>query len=83
MREAIFGDRRKEVATLARDIVLLVREDGVGLDPERRRQAEAAIERLVARFAYCRKLCWRPGESPRAKALSRSRSCEDAGKSAG
>jgi serine protein kinase len=54
MREAIFGDRRKEVATIARDIVILVREEGAGLDPERRREAEATIERLVARFAYCR-----------------------------
>jgi serine protein kinase len=54
MREAIFGDRRKEVATIARDIVILVREEGVGLDPDRRREAEATIERLVARFAYCR-----------------------------
>jgi hypothetical protein len=31
-----------------------VREEGTGLDPERRREAEATIERLVARFAYCR-----------------------------
>jgi predicted Ser/Thr protein kinase len=54
MREAIFGDRRKDVANIARDIVLLVREEGVGLDAERKREAEATIEGLVARFGYCR-----------------------------
>ena len=54
MREAIFADRRRAVAELARDIVLLVREEGTGLDGERRREAEGTIERLIARFAYCR-----------------------------
>jgi predicted Ser/Thr protein kinase len=53
MREAIFADRRQAVATLARDIVVLVREEGVGVDPERRREAQAAIEGLVRRFGYC------------------------------
>jgi serine protein kinase len=54
MREAIFAERRQAVASLARDIVLLVREEGVGLDAERRRDAQATIDRLVSRFAYCR-----------------------------
>jgi predicted Ser/Thr protein kinase len=54
MREAIFSDRRKDVAGIARDIVLLVREEGVGLDAERKREAEATIEGLIARFGYCR-----------------------------
>jgi predicted Ser/Thr protein kinase len=54
MREAIFGDRRQEVANIARDVVLVVREEGVGLDAERRREAEGTIERLIARFGYCR-----------------------------
>jgi predicted Ser/Thr protein kinase len=54
MREAIFADRRKDVARIARDVVILVRDDGAGLDPERKREAEGTIERLVSRFAYCR-----------------------------
>ena len=54
MREAIFAERRPAVARLARDILLLVREDGAGLDGERRREAQATIDRLVGRFAYCR-----------------------------
>jgi serine protein kinase len=53
MREAIFADRRQSVASLARDIVLLVREEGVGLSAERKRDAQATIDRLVARFGYC------------------------------
>ena len=40
MREAIFADRRPAVATLARDIVLVVATRASGLDPERRRDAE-------------------------------------------
>jgi predicted Ser/Thr protein kinase len=53
MREAIFADRRPAVAALARDLVQLVREDGTGLDAQRRAEAEATIERM-GRFGYCR-----------------------------
>ncbi|HZU83704.1 MAG TPA: serine protein kinase PrkA [Polyangiaceae bacterium] len=53
MREAIFADRRQAVASLARDIVLVVREEGVGVEPQRRAEAQAAIERLSERFGYC------------------------------
>jgi hypothetical protein len=54
MREAIFADRRPAVARLARDLVVLVRDEGVGLDAERRAAAESTIERLAHRFGYCR-----------------------------
>src|ERR1700722_1327806 len=54
MREAIFGDRRQEVANIARDVVLLVREEGVGVDAERKLQAEKTIDGLISRFGYCR-----------------------------
>jgi hypothetical protein len=54
MREAIFADRRPAVAMLARDVIILVREDGAGLDKDRRREAEGVIERMTARFGYCR-----------------------------
>jgi hypothetical protein len=42
------------VAQLARSIVLLVRDEGVGLDAQQRREAEGAIDRLISRFGYCR-----------------------------
>jgi len=51
------GDLRRQapaVAILARDIIIVVRENGVGLDAARKRDAEAVIERLIARFGYCR-----------------------------
>jgi predicted Ser/Thr protein kinase len=54
MREAIFAEQRPAVARLARDLSLLVRSEGTGLDAERRRNAEAAIERMIERFGYCR-----------------------------
>jgi hypothetical protein len=54
MREAIFSDKRAEIAKMTKHIVVLVREDGAGLDAERRREAEDVVGRLVSRFAYCR-----------------------------
>ncbi len=54
MREAIFADRRPAVARLARDMVLVAREEGSGVDGERRRAAEATIEGMIERFGYCR-----------------------------
>ena len=54
MREAIFNDRRPAVALLARDVVVLVRDQGTGLDKDRRRDAEAVIDRMIAKFGYCR-----------------------------
>src|SRR6185312_9161761 len=54
MRDAVFSERRQAVAKLTRDLVLLVREEGTGLDAERRRNAEGVLERMIARFGYCR-----------------------------
>ena len=54
MRESIFSDRRPAVAQLAKWIVILVRDTGQGLEADQRRDAEATIERMIARFGYCR-----------------------------
>ncbi len=54
MREAIFADRRPAVAHLAKSIVILVREQGSGLDAEQKREAEGTIGRMISRFGYCR-----------------------------
>ncbi len=54
MREAIFADRRPAVAHLAKSLVILVREEGAGLDAQQRRDAEDTIGRMVARFGYCK-----------------------------
>jgi serine protein kinase len=54
MRDSIFGERRPAVAQRARDLEIVVRDEGTGLDTLRKKNAEATIERLIARFAYCR-----------------------------
>jgi len=54
MREVIFSEKRGEVGKIARDIVILVRDEGSGLDAGRRQQASEAIERLIGRYGYCR-----------------------------
>ncbi len=53
LREAIFNDKRGDVARRARDIVVLVRDDGSGLDDGRRREARQVLDRLASRFGYC------------------------------
>jgi hypothetical protein len=53
MREAIFSDRRPAVAKIARDMVLIARDQGVGVSAERRVLADGVMERLIARFGYC------------------------------
>ncbi|MES1186894.1 MAG: serine protein kinase PrkA [Myxococcales bacterium] len=52
LREAVFAERRSAVAKLSRDIILLLKENGEGLDAARRGAAERAVERLKAQFGY-------------------------------
>jgi predicted Ser/Thr protein kinase len=52
MRDAVFAERRVAVARLCRDVVLLVREEGGGLDVTRIAAARAAIEQLRQRYGY-------------------------------
>ncbi len=54
MRDAIYEGKRSEVAALARDVVLLTRDDGdTTMDAERRKNAQQCVDRLVALFGYC------------------------------
>ena len=53
MRDAIYEGKRPEVAALARDVVLLVRDEGAGLDDARRGDAQRCVDELVSRFGYC------------------------------
>ena len=52
MRDAVFAERRVAVAKLARDVVVLLREEGSGLDQARRAEVRAAIERWKDRSGY-------------------------------
>ncbi len=53
MRDAIYDGKRPSVAAMARDVVLFVRDAGVGLDAERKKHAQKCIDELVARYGYC------------------------------
>ena len=53
LREAVFADKRTEVATRARDIVVLVRDEGSGLDATTKRETREVLDRLASKFAYC------------------------------
>ncbi len=53
LRDAIFGDKRADIAKQARDIVVLVRDGGAGLDTNRRASVREVLAQLASRFAYC------------------------------
>ncbi len=52
IREAVLADRKPAVARLTRDIVILVRESGAGLDMQRNKDADEALRRLF-KLGYC------------------------------
>ena len=52
LREAAFREQRDVLARLCRDLVVLVREEGVGLDDGRRRLAGEFVESLSSRYGY-------------------------------
>jgi serine protein kinase len=52
LREAVFAERRGAVAKLGRDLVLLLREEGSGLDAQRRAAATRTLAELKQRFGY-------------------------------
>lgn len=52
LREAVFAERRTSLARLCRDILILEREDGAGLDEARRSAAARALTELELRFGY-------------------------------
>ncbi len=49
MKDAIFAGKKVDIARIARDMVVLVREDGSGLDFDRRKEAEEALGRMTVR----------------------------------
>lgn len=53
LKDAIFADKRGEVAKRARDVVVFVRDEASGLDDTRRREAREALDRLASKFGYC------------------------------
>ena len=53
LREAVFADKRTEVARIARDIAILEREEGFGLDAHRKEQLGRVLTALRGKFGYC------------------------------
>ncbi len=53
LRDAIFADKRVDVARRARDVVVLVRDEGSGLDHHRKKSAREVLDELASRFGYC------------------------------
>jgi predicted Ser/Thr protein kinase len=54
LRDAVFAERRVALSELARNIVVLVRDEGANLDVKERQEAEATLQRLCAEFGYQR-----------------------------
>jgi predicted Ser/Thr protein kinase len=52
LREAVFAERRLPIAKLCRDVMILLREEGSGLDEARRTAATRVLEELKRRFGY-------------------------------
>jgi predicted Ser/Thr protein kinase len=53
LRDAIFSTKRVEVAKQARDMVVLVRDEGAGLDEGRKKVIREVFAQLATRFGYC------------------------------
>jgi predicted Ser/Thr protein kinase len=52
LREAVFSERRVAVARLSRDLVVLVKEEGSGLDESQKKAARELLEELYRRYGY-------------------------------
>jgi predicted Ser/Thr protein kinase len=53
MRDAIYEGKRAEVASLARDVVMLARDEAANMDAMRHKNAQKCVDRMVAQFGYC------------------------------
>lgn len=53
LKEAFFADRRKQIVAIARDLVVLIAEEGSGLGAEQRARAAETLTNLKARYGYC------------------------------
>jgi predicted Ser/Thr protein kinase len=53
LRDAVFAERRKQIALLARDVVWLLSDELGSLSPDRIADAKAVVQRLKDSFGYC------------------------------
>ncbi|HTM44773.1 MAG TPA: serine protein kinase PrkA, partial [Polyangiaceae bacterium] len=52
LQDAVFNERRPAVAKLCRDVAILLRENGTGLNDTQKRDAERVVERMKSRYGY-------------------------------
>jgi predicted Ser/Thr protein kinase len=53
VKEAYFGERRSQLATIVSDMLALLSEQARGLEREARQQAQRALDRLKKDYGYC------------------------------
>ncbi|MET0592681.1 MAG: serine protein kinase PrkA [Polyangiaceae bacterium] len=53
LRDAVFAERRKQIAVLARDMMLVLSDQSTGMTADQIKEARAANERLKKQFGYC------------------------------
>src|SRR5262249_15544594 len=53
LRDAVFAERRKQIAQLARDIMLVLSDQLAGMTEEHKSAARAATDRLKTIYGYC------------------------------
>jgi predicted Ser/Thr protein kinase len=53
LREAVFAERRQQIAHLARDVMLVLSEQHAGMNAERKAAAITAADRLKQVYGYC------------------------------
>jgi serine protein kinase len=53
LRDAVFAERRKQIALLARDVMLVLSEQLAGMTEDRKSAARAATDRLKQVYGYC------------------------------
>ncbi len=52
LRDAVFRDRRTALVRLSRNVMVLLRQEGAGLDATERQDAQRMVDRLCADFGY-------------------------------
>jgi len=53
LRDAVFAERRKQVAHLARDVMLVLSDQASGMTNDQKTEARAAADRLKQLYGYC------------------------------
>lgn len=52
LRDVFFQDRRRQIVAITRDVVVLITDEGMGLEPDARRRAEEVLKNLRTQRGY-------------------------------